>query len=160
MGENIKILISIFVSFLSDFLCTYYSVCNIHMVWLLMYVYIYVHTWGYMLMGAALPECLPYFWRSVLMIMKFLGWRIGVWISFSRGTSRWRTEWVLRRPWWSSGYDSVLSMKRVPVQSLVRELRFCKPHSTAKKKKSNRAVFSVNWLRTSLCWCLTDADGT
>ena len=37
-GENIKILISIFVSFLSDFLCTYCSVCNTHMVWLLMYI--------------------------------------------------------------------------------------------------------------------------
>ena len=37
-------------------------------------------------------------------------------------------------PWWSSGWDSVLSLPRAQVQSLVRELRSCKSHSTAKKQ--------------------------
>ena len=38
-------------------------------------------------------------------------------------------------PWWSSGWDSVLSLPRARVQSLVRELRSHKAHRVAKKKK-------------------------
>ena len=34
-------------------------------------------------------------------------------------------------PWLSSGYHSVLSLPRVQVQSLVRELKSCKPRSVA-----------------------------
>ena len=37
-------------------------------------------------------------------------------------------------PWLSSGYDSVLPLVGIQVQSLVRELRSRKLHSTAKKK--------------------------
>ena len=39
-------------------------------------------------------------------------------------------------PMWSRGCDSVLSLLRAWIQSLVRERRFCKPHSVAKKKNS------------------------
>ena len=41
-------------------------------------------------------------------------------------------------PWWSSGKDSALSLLRARVQSLVRELRSCKPCSVAKKEKKER----------------------
>uniref|UniRef100_A0A8C0DVP5 Uncharacterized protein n=1 Tax=Balaenoptera musculus TaxID=9771 RepID=A0A8C0DVP5_BALMU len=36
-------------------------------------------------------------------------------------------------PWRSSGWDSALSLPRAWIQSLVRELRSCKPHGVAKK---------------------------
>ena len=38
-------------------------------------------------------------------------------------------------PWQSSGWDYLLSLLRVQIQSLVGELRFHKPHSATKKKK-------------------------
>ena len=38
-------------------------------------------------------------------------------------------------PWWSSGQESVLSLPRARVQSLVRELRFHKLRGAAEKKK-------------------------
>jgi len=37
-------------------------------------------------------------------------------------------------PWWSSGWDSELSMPRVWVQSLVEDLRFSKLLSETNKK--------------------------
>ena len=36
--------------------------------------------------------------------------------------------------WWSSGYDSVLSLSRVQIQFLVWELTSSKPHGIAKKE--------------------------
>ena len=39
-------------------------------------------------------------------------------------------------PWWSSGQDSVLSLLRAWVQSLVWELRSHEPSGTAKKTKT------------------------
>ena len=41
-------------------------------------------------------------------------------------------------PWRSSQWDSALSLPRARVQFLVGELRSCKPHSTAKKKKKTQ----------------------
>ena len=40
--------------------------------------------------------------------------------------------------WWPSGQDSALSLLRVRVQSLVGEVRSCKPYSLAKRKKEKR----------------------
>ena len=40
--------------------------------------------------------------------------------------------------WWPSGQDSALSLLRVGVQSLVGEVRSCKPYSLAKRKKEKR----------------------
>ena len=37
--------------------------------------------------------------------------------------------------WQSSGQDSMLSLLRAQVQSLIRELGSCKPHGTAKKRR-------------------------
>ena len=41
-------------------------------------------------------------------------------------------------PWWSSGWDSTLSLPRAGVQSLVQELRSLKLHGQKKKKKKER----------------------
>jgi len=38
-------------------------------------------------------------------------------------------------PWWSNDLDSALSLPTAQVQSLVRELRSCKPSRVARKKK-------------------------
>ena len=58
-------------------------------------------------------------------------------------------------PWWSMGWDSVLSLLRVQVQSLVRELRSCKLHSVAKRKKAqpfgNLPVGGKNCTDSSSC---------
>ena len=43
-------------------------------------------------------------------------------------------------PWWSSDWDSVLSLWRAWVQSLFRELGSHKPQSVAKRKKKSIAT--------------------
>ena len=43
-------------------------------------------------------------------------------------------------PWLSSGWDSVLPLQGAQVQSLVGELRSCKPCRAAIKKKENYDV--------------------
>ena len=41
-------------------------------------------------------------------------------------------------PWWSTGYNSVLSLPGAQVRSLVEELRSHKPHGTPPKKKNSK----------------------
>lgn len=41
--------------------------------------------------------------------------------------------------WWPSAQDSALSLLRVRVQSLVSEVRSCKPYSLAKRRKEKRS---------------------
>ena len=56
---------------------------------------------------------------------------------------------VLQIPWRSSGLDSMFSLPRAWVQSLVRELRSCQLHGTAKNKKQNKFCFKSSqntWL--------------
>ena len=52
-------------------------------------------------------------------------------------------------PWWSSGWDSELPLQGVRVQSLVRELRFCKPSSKAEGKKMHWDA-AENWICNSV----------
>ena len=40
--------------------------------------------------------------------------------------------------WWPSAQHSALSLLRVRVQSLVSEVRSCKPYSLAKRRKEKR----------------------
>ena len=49
-------------------------------------------------------------------------------------------------PWWSSGWDSALSLPGAWVQSLVEELRSCKPCVRANKKiQVSENIFSDSW---------------
>ena len=47
--------------------------------------------------------------------------------------------------WWSRDQDSALSLPWLGVQFLVRGLRSCKLHGTAKKKKK-KVCTSIGWL--------------
>ena len=54
------------------------------------------------------------------------------------GTEPATKKLTLGIPWWSSGYNSVLSLPRAWVQSLVRELKSHKPRGAAKKRKKKK----------------------
>ena len=53
-------------------------------------------------------------------------------------------------PWWSSGQHSALSLLRVWVQSLVRELRSCKPCCVAKNKSVTVLYTNNKYLKRKL----------
>ena len=61
--------------------------------------------------------------------------------------------------WQSSGQDSELSLLRVSIQSLVRELRSHKLHSAAKKEKRNQISNDLNpepyYLGLNILWYLS-----
>ena len=61
-------------------------------------------------------------------------------------------------PWWSSDWDSVLSLWRAWVQSLFRELGSHKPQSVAKRKKKSIATqyLSKSGLRKAIVWSSRD----
>ena len=46
----------------------------------------------------------------------------------------------MRLPWLPSGYDSMLPVPEMWVQSLVRKLRSCMPRGMAKKLKKKKKV--------------------
>ena len=52
-------------------------------------------------------------------------------------------------PWWSSGYDSVLSLLRAWFQSLVWKLRSHNPRSMAKgiKNKNEIKIYYFIWIK-------------
>ena len=64
-------------------------------------------------------------------------------------------------PWWSSDWDSVLSLWRAWVQSLFRELGSHKPQSVAKRKKKSIATqyLSKSGLRKAIVWSLMGKMG-
>ena len=62
--------------------------------------------------------------------------------SFSASIDRKAHEGI---PWWSSGQDSVLSLPKVQIQSLVRKLRSYKPCGMAREKKC------MKWEQCSYC---------
>ena len=50
-------------------------------------------------------------------------------------------------PWWFSGWESLLSLLRSQVQSVVGELRSCKLHSTAKKNGRLKPNHNKNYIK-------------
>ena len=62
-------------------------------------------------------------------------------------------------PWWSSGWDSELPVQGVHVQCMIRELRFCKPHSKAEEKKMHWDG-AENWICNSVALRMKSACHT
>ena len=63
--------------------------------------------------------------------------RVEEWLYTGEGERRTKTVYG-GIPWLSNGWDSVLSLLRAQVQSLVKELRSHTQHSKAKKKESEK----------------------
>ena len=68
---------------------------------------------------------------------------------------------MLEIPWQSSGQDSELSLLGAQVQSLVGELRSCKPHGVAKNLNNTRMRDTGHLIlfseKRTLCWKMEPA---
>ena len=75
--------------------------------------------------------------------------------------NKYMKKMFMRIPWWSSGYNSLLSLPRAQVHLLIRELRSHKVHSTDKKRCSTSLVIAAAAKLLQSCPTLCDPrDGS